>query len=821
MLSYHRRTKRSHPRQRLWQILCLGLLLGSIEAAAQAEEVVTAQALAAYPAHAQDLAGLHGTFSPSVSAPTLVAQQGADASLSAAEGDEPVDLLSETNITAQRRRTSERENTQTTYVVTRADIKASGATTISDALRLVPGFTLTDSLGGIDNRGFNSLRGLDDARFVFLEDGRPFTNPSNGRNSQISSIPTVDVERIEVVTGGATLRYGADAVAGVINVITRVPEGPPKLTANIQLGSFGFSQYNLEYSGSTGDLTTPGNVAYQLGYVRQSAYNDYPYSVTVPAINGDLRLHDVQNGVPIFGNSQSTPFSFTNNAFGLYVFEDYYYGKLIFSPGKDHRITLFASQQNTRRGDSFLLGFCGIVPANFRASNAGGAAYSYCYTPRYLDYLDQNFGTSYRGRGDNREDETVFNLTWDWNLSELNTLTTQVDYRTTFGDFPSGGGQHYLDDRSIQFQTRYTAQLYPGNTLNTGFQYITNRSSESPFIGAANLFLTTLPGGTPINPVFLPNGPVQQVFDREISRWAVYFTEDLRFFDDTLILNLGSRLTNDNQFGTFTTSGVGIRYNFLGERGRETFGLRANWSQSFKAAGLAQLYALFAPGTQISLPNPQLRPENGSGYDIGLDIALSPTALLRVTHYRIDLTNAILENAALGRQQDTEGNGLFYRFFQTVNAQASLSTGWDFTFNWKLDPHWDLLVSQSFIDARPVGVTDADPGGATNPINGGYFYGFQTQNIPNTTTGLQLRYTSAGFNAALIGLIVGERPVLATFTVPGYARFDLTTSIPLTSNLTFTGAINNLFNANYQLFSANLSYPAPGMTFRVGLETTF
>jgi outer membrane receptor for ferrienterochelin and colicin len=49
-----------------------------------------------------------------------------------------------------------------------------------------------------------------------------------------------DLERIEVVTGGATLRYGSGAVGSVINLITETPKGPPKLTLSYEAGSTGF-----------------------------------------------------------------------------------------------------------------------------------------------------------------------------------------------------------------------------------------------------------------------------------------------------------------------------------------------------------------------------------------------------------------------------------------------------------------------------------------------------------------------------------------------------------------------------------------------------
>jgi iron complex outermembrane receptor protein len=108
------------------------------------------------------------------------------------------------------------------YVITQEDIRRSGATTIPDLLRMVPGMNVGQIDGsnwGISARGFNALF-VD--KLLVLMDGRSIYTPFFGGvfwNAQDTLLE--DIDRIEVIRGpGATL-WGANATNGVINIITK------------------------------------------------------------------------------------------------------------------------------------------------------------------------------------------------------------------------------------------------------------------------------------------------------------------------------------------------------------------------------------------------------------------------------------------------------------------------------------------------------------------------------------------------------------------------------------------------------------------------
>jgi iron complex outermembrane recepter protein len=108
------------------------------------------------------------------------------------------------------------------YVITQEDIRRSGATTIAEALRMAPGINVARidaSKWAISARGFNDFFAN---KLLVLQDGRSIYTPLfSGVFWDVQDTLMEDIERIEVIRGpGATL-WGANAVNGVINIITK------------------------------------------------------------------------------------------------------------------------------------------------------------------------------------------------------------------------------------------------------------------------------------------------------------------------------------------------------------------------------------------------------------------------------------------------------------------------------------------------------------------------------------------------------------------------------------------------------------------------
>ncbi|MFP8776956.1 TonB-dependent receptor plug domain-containing protein [Hydrogenophaga sp. RWCD_12] len=108
------------------------------------------------------------------------------------------------------------------YVLGREDIRRSGATTLPDLLRLVPGV----QVARIDASRFSvSIRGFGNrysGKLLVLQDGRTLYSPLfSGTYWEVQDVLMDDIERIEVIRGPGGTLWGANAVNGVINIITR------------------------------------------------------------------------------------------------------------------------------------------------------------------------------------------------------------------------------------------------------------------------------------------------------------------------------------------------------------------------------------------------------------------------------------------------------------------------------------------------------------------------------------------------------------------------------------------------------------------------
>jgi len=113
----------------------------------------------------------------------------------------------------------------TVYVVTGEELMASGAQTLWDGLRRVPGVDVIDirSLyGGVSIRGL--AKPLNNRTLVLLDGRTILDGYVDSPSWETAPVLLEDVERIEVVEGPISALYGANAINGVINIITRKPE---------------------------------------------------------------------------------------------------------------------------------------------------------------------------------------------------------------------------------------------------------------------------------------------------------------------------------------------------------------------------------------------------------------------------------------------------------------------------------------------------------------------------------------------------------------------------------------------------------------------
>lgn len=127
-----------------------------------------------------------------------------------------IDVIS-TNKTKQKAS----QSTSNIEVITSEEIRQNGYSSIVDALSNTLGVNISQN-GGMGQKSSFFLRGMDSGKILVLVDGMRLNDPSTTNNTtMIEFLPISNVEQIEIIRGGSSSVWGANASAGVINIITK------------------------------------------------------------------------------------------------------------------------------------------------------------------------------------------------------------------------------------------------------------------------------------------------------------------------------------------------------------------------------------------------------------------------------------------------------------------------------------------------------------------------------------------------------------------------------------------------------------------------
>jgi iron complex outermembrane receptor protein len=139
------------------------------------------------------------------------------------------------------------------YVITQQELRRSGFTTLAEALRLAPGLQVArvnSSTWAISARGFNSILAN---KLLVLIDGRSVYTPLySGVYWELQDLPLELIERIEVIRGPGATMWGANAVNGVINIITKHARDTQGGQLTLGGGSHGDAIAALHFGGKAG-----------------------------------------------------------------------------------------------------------------------------------------------------------------------------------------------------------------------------------------------------------------------------------------------------------------------------------------------------------------------------------------------------------------------------------------------------------------------------------------------------------------------------------------------------------------------------------------
>jgi len=136
-------------------------------------------------------------------------------------------------------------------VLERTDFDVEKPTQLADLLRRVAGVHI-DQVGGRGGTGSLYLRGADPNYTLVLVDGVRVNDPTNARGGSFdfSTLDVADIERVEIARGPYSAVYGGDALAGVINIVTRhAPRERTGITLDATGGAYDTRELSLNAGG--------------------------------------------------------------------------------------------------------------------------------------------------------------------------------------------------------------------------------------------------------------------------------------------------------------------------------------------------------------------------------------------------------------------------------------------------------------------------------------------------------------------------------------------------------------------------------------------
>ncbi|MGD8356617.1 MAG: TonB-dependent receptor [Lysobacterales bacterium] len=219
--------------------------------------------------------------------------------------DQEPSIIEEVIVTGTRIKRRDFDSPSPLVTVPREDFEFSGQPMLDDYLNTLPQlqpFNGRTTNNGSDGTTALDLRGLGPGRTLVLLNGRRIAPSGTGSAVDVNNLPSILIDRVEIITGGASTVYGSDAIAGVINFITRSHlsglsvEGSYSVTAK---GDSDIWDANAVYGW---DLSNDGNITFYGGrYEREELYAD------MRDISSQLFYDDWESGELKPGGSSTIP----------------------------------------------------------------------------------------------------------------------------------------------------------------------------------------------------------------------------------------------------------------------------------------------------------------------------------------------------------------------------------------------------------------------------------------------------------------------------------------------------------------------------------
>jgi outer membrane receptor protein involved in Fe transport len=188
-------------------------------------------------------------------------------------------------VSASRQKQPENLLSVPVSVLTADDLHFGGHSSIPEALRYAPGVDVLKMDRNRNVIGIHGLEGMFSDRMMTLIDGMPADSPAFG-GPEFSSLSVMmeDIERIEIVRGSGGAAWGANALSGVINIITKKPETVTGLFVTSSVSEFGDSSSQVRFADASGNWS----------WLLSAGYDDMKSSSDILDLNADEGGDDSQ-----------------------------------------------------------------------------------------------------------------------------------------------------------------------------------------------------------------------------------------------------------------------------------------------------------------------------------------------------------------------------------------------------------------------------------------------------------------------------------------------------------------------------------------------
>lgn len=681
-------------------------------------------------------------------------------------------------------------------VISREELQNRPYAGLADALRDLEG---VDVGAGQDKNGNISItmRGLPADYTLILIDGRRQSDignigPNNFGNSQFMYMPPIEaIERIEVVRGPMSTLYGADAIGGVVNIITRKNmdswHGSATVGATTQTDSQYGDDSNLEVF-LTGPLI-PNRLSMSVyGSLFTRGDSEPTYQEALPLPDGSI-WEDSGS----FGDRKIVGAKLYNSGLNL-----------TFTPHEDHDVVVAYDQANQRYDNR--LGQVGTLdqPESLWRATGDVVQPRVGYTPWQRVEREQ-LVLSHTGRWDFGTSTTQITRSRSANYGRSLPLTLgeRAQVQTLWDEAVTDQGSdrpELTDDIRAELEASFLPR--PMRTLQIDNLIIDSKLESSVgshfFVVGAQYFDADMEDG-----VFGMYG--DDFADGVVQRhrqWAV-FGEDNWDLNQDLTLTYGLRYDDHQIFGDQTSPRV-----YLTHRYGADWTLKGGVSTGYKTPQPNQLFpgivGFGGQGVHPMVGSPDLQPETSVNYEMAAYFDNGDNLNANVTVFYNDFDDKIIrqdnlpncEVAASGQRCVDIGEGWadlgYTAFSQSQNVDQAVTQGIEMAGHYHFTPAVSLRANYTFTDSEVRSGADA---------------GLPLVNTPEHMFNTNLRWQATDkLSVALQAEVRGERfrgtanvsgpqgPETQKLYYKAYELFHLSAQYRVNDSLRFNARINNLLD---------------------------